>query len=269
MKTTLVTMVLLGLTAGLWHAGANEPRSKDSSTQNATKDQKFGGTKHTYLGVTVERVPTVLYSQMPKILTKDQGLLIEHVAKNSPAEKAGLKPNDILVSYNEQKLTSPQQLVKLVHSDSSGKAVTLGYIREGKSETCKATLAEHTYPLEQDNSRIFRLYPDERFQQMYEEFDSTKRDPAAWEMFESMKLTRLDGKRWRAEVDYRTTKDQKTQHKTFEGTREEIRKAVEAEKDLPTAERNMLLRVLNAQRPIFQFHFPPMGPMIPNSSNQF
>ena len=45
-----------------------------------------------------------------------------------------------------------------------------------------------------------------------------------------MKLTRLDAKRWRAEIDYRS-KEGKKEHKTYQGTREEIRKDIQADKD--------------------------------------
>jgi hypothetical protein len=68
-------------------------------------------------------------------------------------------------------------------------------------------------------------------------------------------LTRVDGKRWRAEVDYRA-KDGKTEHKKFEGTREELRRDIMGDKDLPAAERNQLLHSLNLDRPMFDLGFP-------------
>jgi hypothetical protein len=66
----------------------------------------------------------------------------------------------------------------------------------------------------------------------------------------------LDDKKWRAEIEYRT-KDGKKEQKKFEGTREEIRKAIQNDKDLPANERRHLLRAMNVGQP-FEFHFPPL-----------
>jgi hypothetical protein len=106
--------------------------------------------------------------------------------------------------------------------------------------------------------------PDERLREVFEEFEG-KNDNAAWESFDALKLTRVDANRWRAEIEFRS-KEGKKEHKTFEGTREELRKAIQAEKDLPTNERTHLLRTLNLHDPIFEFHFPPFGPMGPSFS---
>ena len=67
-----------------------------------------------YLGVGVESLPTALTSQMPSVLSEGCGVLVADVAAGSPAEKAGLKQNDILISYDDQRLYSPEQFVKLV-----------------------------------------------------------------------------------------------------------------------------------------------------------
>ena len=73
-----------------------------------------------YLGVGVEAVPSALEKQLPTL--NNQGVLIAEVAKDSPAQHAGLKPYDILVSYDDHQLYSPEQLVKLVQNDKPGRA---------------------------------------------------------------------------------------------------------------------------------------------------
>jgi hypothetical protein len=47
---------------------------------------------------------------------------------------------------------------------------------------------------------------------------------------------------------------------TFEGTRPAIRKDIRRHKDLPASERRHLLRALNLDTPVFEFHFPSFGP---------
>jgi membrane-associated protease RseP (regulator of RpoE activity) len=214
--------------------------------------------KEGHLGLAVEAVPQALYSHMPNILTKGHGVLVDQVAKNSPAAKAGLEPYDILVSLDDQKLTSPQQLVKMIRHDKPGQQVSVSFLRAGKTMSCKVTLDEADHTKSQDHSRVYRFFPDERIQKMFDEMDA-KTSNSAWNLFDGIKLTRTDGKHWRAEVEYRN-KDGKKDKKTYNGTRDEIRKAIENEKDLPQQERDNLLQALNLRPSVFEFHFPPLGP---------
>ncbi len=213
------------------------------------------GLKQAYLGVEIESLPPALSSHLQGVVPNGQGLLITHVPKDSPAAKAGLQPYDILLSYGDHKLHSPQQLIELVHGDTPGHDVTMGLVRSGKPVTCKITLGERVSHSLRERPRVFRFHPDERLREFFEESESTGEGPA-WESFDSLKLTRLDGKRWRAEIEYRSRED-KAVHKTFEGTHQEIRKDIQAEKDLPDNERAHLLRALNLHEPIFETIFPP------------
>ena len=59
-----------------------------------------------------------------------------------------------------------------------------------------------------------------------------------------MTLKKLDNDKFRAEIQY-LDKDQKLQKHSFEGTRDEIHKAILNEKDLKPNEREHLLRSMN------------------------
>ncbi len=120
--------------------------------------------------------------------------------------------------------------------------------------TAKATLGEAELPAVPEKSRVFRLLPDEQFRKAFEDLES-KKDESAWTSFDSMKLSRLEGNKWRAEIEYRSTQGKKDT-KVFTGARDEIKKAILADKDLPANERTHLLRALNLQDPVFEFHFP-------------
>ncbi|HZZ78426.1 MAG TPA: PDZ domain-containing protein [Gemmataceae bacterium] len=220
----------------------------------AQAGEKTGTSKEGHLGLGVEAVPPALYSQLTGVLAKGQGVMVEQVAKDSPAAKAGLQPHDILLTVDEQKINSPAQLVKMIRHDKPGQQVSLGYLRGGKVMSCKVTLDAAEHHMQPHQPRVFHFFPDERFQRMFEDFEAKSND-SAWNMFDSIKLTRTDAKHWRAEVDYRN-KDGKKDTKVYNGTREEIRKAIESENDLPAQERENLLRALNL-RSSFEFHFPP------------
>jgi hypothetical protein len=261
MRTALATVTFVALLASNWPARADDPparRQREDATTQST-------TKHAYLGVEVSPVPAALSSQLPNLLAEGQGVLIERVAKDSPAAKAGLQANDILLSYNQQKIGSPEQLITMVRGDTPGREVTIGFVRGGKSQTGVVNLGEREAPRMRERQRVFRLRPDEGLRRLFEDRESNN-DGQIWESFDALKLTRIDPSRWRAEIAYRTN-DGKKVNRTFEGTREDIGKDIRAEKDLPEAERSHLLRALNLHEPIFEFHFPPAGPTGPGSSD--
>jgi membrane-associated protease RseP (regulator of RpoE activity) len=67
---------------------------------------------------------------------------VNYIATNSPAAKAGLQENDLLVEFNGQPLVHPLQLRKLVQVRKEGDTVILVVYRAGKKQTVSATLAK-------------------------------------------------------------------------------------------------------------------------------
>lgn len=97
--------------------------------------------KSTWLGVTAEELDEVVRSQLS--LASGAGLTIHGVVPDSPAAKAGLMKNDILLRLNDQLLMEPRQLSKLIRSKKPGEHVTLTYLRKGKELQSDVTLGEH------------------------------------------------------------------------------------------------------------------------------
>ncbi len=64
------------------------------------------------------------------------------VIPNSPAEKAGLIENDVVIEINDQKLSEDQELADIVDLCSVGDEITLSILRNGEMKVCKATLDE-------------------------------------------------------------------------------------------------------------------------------
>jgi hypothetical protein len=192
-------------------------------------------------------------SHLRGTLPKGQGVLVGDVGPNSPAAKAGLRTHDVLVSYDDQKLYAPEQLVKLVLDGTPGHEVTIGYVREGKSGTVRLTLGERPAMAEEHGHFQRPPSPDE-FREFFEQYQA-KNDNAALELIDALRLTRLGNQRWRAEIEYRT-KDGKKEHKTFEGTREDIRRDIQTAKDMPANQQRQLLRCLNLDQSPFEMRFP-------------
>jgi len=73
-------------------------------------------------------------------LPENEGLLVQVVASNSPASKAGLKQFDILAKANDKELHEMQDLVDLVASEGPKKGqLKFDVLRRGKHETVTVT----------------------------------------------------------------------------------------------------------------------------------
>jgi serine protease Do len=100
----------------------------------------FADTGHpTYLGVGV--VP--MDEQIARELNWNgrSGLFVTVVETGSPAAKAGLLPNDIIISFNGKSLRDPSELGTLVADLPAGRKVHLKIFRAGKAAHLTAVLA--------------------------------------------------------------------------------------------------------------------------------
>lgn len=64
------------------------------------------------------------------------------ITPGSPAQKAGLKENDIILEFDGVKITAQNNLAKLISQKSVGDTITLKVLKDGKETTVKATLSE-------------------------------------------------------------------------------------------------------------------------------
>jgi serine protease Do len=75
-------------------------------------------------------------------LKEPNGALIASVDPGSPADKAGLKPGDVVLAFNGQQIDDPNKLPRLVAGTKPGQSATLKIWRDGKAEDVKFTAAE-------------------------------------------------------------------------------------------------------------------------------
>ncbi len=97
-------------------------------------------TSVTWLGVYSEEVSEALGAQLN--LGPGTGLVVTFVAPESPAAKAGLQKNDVLVQLDDQLLVNQDQLAKLIRARQDGDAVKLTIYRQGRKQTLPATLGK-------------------------------------------------------------------------------------------------------------------------------
>ena len=73
-------------------------------------------------------------------LKNDSGVEVTHVDENSPASKAGLKENDIILEVNNQKVEDGGQFARTIGETSPGTKVNLTIWRSGTTQNITTTL---------------------------------------------------------------------------------------------------------------------------------
>lgn len=101
---------------------------------------KTGKVRRGLLGVIIQGVDEDLARQFG--LPDNHGALVSQVNKDSPAEKAGIKPGDVIVRYNGKKIEDTRHLRNLVAATSPNAKVDVTVFRNGKESAFMVTLGE-------------------------------------------------------------------------------------------------------------------------------
>jgi serine protease Do len=97
-----------------------------------------GSVTRGWLGVSIQPVTADLARSFG--LKKEEGALVGDVMADGPAEKAGIKRGDVIVSYDGKKIDESASLPSLVASTPVGKTVPVEVLREGKTKTIDVTI---------------------------------------------------------------------------------------------------------------------------------
>ncbi len=91
-----------------------------------------------FLGVHATDIDTARARELK--LKEEHGVEITSVEAGSPAEKAGMLKNDVVVEFNGQRVEGTEQFVRLVRETPPGRQVKIGLWRNGASQQVSATL---------------------------------------------------------------------------------------------------------------------------------
>jgi len=100
----------------------------------------LGKVRRAWLGVYIQEVTPEIAKQFK--LEKAEGVLIGDVIKDSPAEESGLARGDIILSVNDKKVNSPQELQDTIRELEIGDKATLEVKRDGKEMSFVAKVEE-------------------------------------------------------------------------------------------------------------------------------
>ena len=97
-----------------------------------------GHVTRSHLGVTVQEVDQKLANAFK--LGQPEGALVNSVEKDGPAAKAGVRPGDVIVKFNDRDIATSSDLPLLVASAKPGSQATLEILRGGSREHLTVTL---------------------------------------------------------------------------------------------------------------------------------
>lgn len=99
-----------------------------------------GSVKRAYLGIVLQSIDKELSEALS--LKNQEGILIAEIAKNSPAERGGLKQGDIIIKVNNEKIKSAGQFRTQVALKKPGSQIKLTVLRNNKTVDLPITLGE-------------------------------------------------------------------------------------------------------------------------------
>ena len=105
-----------------------------------TRDFGFSTGADGYIGVAIQDLTEQLGAYFG--VENGEGVLITEVFEDSPAEEAGLKAGDVIVSVDGKAVAEMGELQEIISEKNEGDEVTLGFLRKGNKEKAVVTVAE-------------------------------------------------------------------------------------------------------------------------------
>ena len=146
-KLALILALILGagvITGGIVSAQqSSAPLAALPAQEPATTDRSFsffldGGV---FLGVSAEDISKENMARYG--LREVRAVGVTEVVKDSPAEKAGLKKDDVILRFDGELVTSTRKLSRLVSESSPDQTVRITISRAGGEQEVSATLSKH------------------------------------------------------------------------------------------------------------------------------
>ena len=121
----------------------------DPKTSDDDNLQIFMGAGGGWLGVGVSEVSADKVKSLK--LPEERGALLGKIVPDSPAAKAGLKENDVVLEINGQRIEGTEQFRRMIHEIPVGRTANLTVWRDGRSQNIKVTVGKH----EMGNVKMF------------------------------------------------------------------------------------------------------------------
>jgi serine protease Do len=102
--------------------------------------KEYGRARRGWLGVRIQEVTKELAESLG--LKEPRGALVANVTPDGPAEVSGVKVGDVILEFDNQKISEMRELPRAVAETKVGKPVKLKVLRQGKQRTISVKLGE-------------------------------------------------------------------------------------------------------------------------------
>ncbi len=102
--------------------------------------KQHGRVARGYIGVALKDVDPDLQRSLG--LGSTRGALVQDVTENSPGERAGLRPYDLITAVDGQPVTSNDELIRRIAATEPGTAVNVDLVRDARAMRLLVKLAE-------------------------------------------------------------------------------------------------------------------------------
>ncbi|MCJ7458263.1 MAG: PDZ domain-containing protein [candidate division Zixibacteria bacterium] len=138
--------------------------------QKSTQVKKQG-----WVGVYLQELTPELKESMD-LKESTEGVLVNGVVEDSPAEKAGIEEGDVIISFDGKKVGSTDKLTGLVRKTAPGTEVEIKVIRDGEEESLNLTIGESSL------SGLYNLNPEKL------KIEKKMIEPFIWSFHSGLKL---------------------------------------------------------------------------------
>jgi len=128
-------------------AGSTDNLQPPPLTPYTPQVKPLPSSKPARLGIVPGSVPQALVAQLE--LSGFPGVLVTKVVPDSPAAKAGLQENDVMVKLGDISLAGPQSITEALSEKAPGDKITAVFYHKGKRETAEITLDDGTLSAEE------------------------------------------------------------------------------------------------------------------------
>ncbi|HEY0720364.1 MAG TPA: Do family serine endopeptidase [Gammaproteobacteria bacterium] len=101
---------------------------------------EFGHVRRGWLGVEIQAITPELAESFG--LKEPHGAIIAGVLRGGPADKAGLKPGDVLTEVNGTKVSDANAALNMIARTAPGESIKLNALRNGKAMEVKVEIGE-------------------------------------------------------------------------------------------------------------------------------
>lgn len=119
-----------------------------SWAQKSTQVKKQG-----WVGIYLQELTSDLKESL-ELDESTEGVLVNGVVEDSPAEKAGIEKGDVIISFDGKKTNSIESLTRLVRKTTPGTEVEIKAIRDGEEKDLEVTIGESS------STSLYNLNPE-------------------------------------------------------------------------------------------------------------